>query len=73
MEPMAIQRVSGFMLVVDEKPLGLVGSTLEDAQRAAAPHLTKPKAVRLEEYPGEIRPMRVWYYDYDIKGWVQGG
>ena len=68
---MGIESVSGFMLLVDDRPLGIVGKTLEEAKSAAAPHLVPPKAVRLEEYPSGIRPMRAWYFDHEIKNWVQ--
>jgi len=69
---MRIEREDGFMLLVDGQPLGLVGKTLDEAKAAAALHLVTPKTVRIEEYPNEIRPMRTWYFDHEIKDWVQG-
>jgi hypothetical protein len=69
---MRIERENGFMLLVDRQAVGLVGKTLEEAKAAATPHLVAPKSVRIEEYPNEIRPMRTWYFDYDLKDWVQG-
>ena len=61
----------GYQLFVVDKPETPANLSLEEALKAARPHIENKAKVRIESF-AETSVSRVWHYDYGEHGWVEG-
>jgi hypothetical protein len=62
---------TGYLLLVDGKPLKGFIESLEQAQTLAKPYIVQNLKLKIERYGGTPAPMLIWRYDYDIEAWVE--